>query len=66
MTFALSEDSDQLGHPPSLISLRCRHENTLGPWLPIEHTAKALIRLGGCPGRSESSLGANVILLVLS
>ena len=29
-------------------------------------TAKTLIRLGGCPGWSESSLGALVILLVLS
>ena len=29
-------------------------------------TAKTLIRLGGCPGWSESSLGAQVILLVLS
>ena len=31
-------------------------------------TAKTLtlIRLGGCPGRSESSLGAQAILLVLS
>ena len=29
-------------------------------------TAKAPIRLGECPGLSESSLGAHVILLVLS
>ena len=29
-------------------------------------TAKTLTRLGGCPGWSESSLGAQVILLVLS
>ena len=29
-------------------------------------TAKTLIRLGGCPGWSESSLVANLILLVLS
>ena len=35
-------------------------------WLPTERTAKTLIRLGGCPGWSESSLGAHVILLVLS
>ena len=39
-------------------SLRCPHEETLGPWLPTECTAKTLIRLGGCPGWSESSLGA--------
>ena len=47
-------------------SLRCPHEESLGPWLPIERTAKTLIRLGGCPGWSESSLGAQAILLVLS
>ena len=29
-------------------------------------TAKTLIRLGGCPGCLESSLGAHAILLVLS
>ena len=38
-------------------SLRCPHEECLGTWLPIERTAKTLIRLGGCPGWSESSLG---------
>ena len=61
---APSEYSDQTGHPPSLIRVRCPHEESLGPWLPIERTAKTLIRRG-CPGWSESSLGA-VILLVLS
>ena len=29
-------------------------------------TAKTLIGLGGCPGRSRCSLGAHAILLVLS
>ena len=47
-------------------SLRCLHEEALGPWLPIIRTAKTLIRLGGCPGWSESLLGAQVVLLVLS
>ena len=47
-------------------SLRCPHEETLGPSLPIERTAKTLIRLGGCPGWSESSQGAHASLLVLS
>ena len=47
-------------------SLHCSHEETLGPQLPIERTAKTLIRLCGCPGWSESSLGTHVILLVLS
>ena len=63
---APSKDSDQPGHPPSLISLRCPHEESLGPKLPSECTVKTLIRLGGCPGRSESSLGAYAISLVLS
>ena len=39
-------------------SLRCPHEESWDPYLPIECTAKTLIRLGGCPGWSESSLGA--------
>ena len=66
MTCAPSEDSDQPGHPPSLISLRCPHEESLGPYRPIARTAKTLIRLGVCPGWSGSSLGKRVILLVLS
>ena len=40
-------------------SLRCPLEESLGPELPIERTAKTMIRLGGCPGWSESSLGAH-------
>ena len=47
-------------------SLCCPHEESLGPKLPIEHTVKTLIRLGGCPGWSKSSLGAHAILLNLS
>ena len=39
-------------------SLRCPHEESFGPSLPIKRTAKTLIRLGECPGWSESSLGA--------
>ena len=68
MPCAPSKDSDQ----PRLIwvwadlSLRHPHEESLGPWLPIECTAKTLIRLGRCPGWSESSLGPYAILLVLS
>ena len=35
MTCVPSEDSDQPGHPPSLIkNLHCPHEDTFGPWLP--------------------------------
>ena len=57
---APSEDSDQPGHPPILISLCCPHEESLGPKLPIKRTAKTLTRLGRCPGWSESSLGAHL------
>ena len=39
-------------------SLSCPLEQSLGPYLPFKRTAKTLIRLGGCPGWSESSLGA--------
>ena len=66
MTCAASEGSDQLGHLPSLISLLYPHEEALGPWLPSECTVKILIRLSGCRGWSESSLGGQAILLVLS
>ena len=37
MACAPSEDSDQPGY---LISLRCPHEETLGPELPIKGTGK--------------------------
>ena len=47
-------------------NLHCPHEEALGPWLPIRCTAKTLIRLGRCPGWSESSLDAQVSLLALS
>ena len=47
-------------------SFRCPHEEALGPYLPQKHTAETLIRLGGCPGWSESLLCTQLILLVLS
>ena len=56
-------------HPASTQSdqsLRCPNEETLSPQLPTERTAKTLTRLGGCSGWFESSLGAKVILLILS
>ena len=40
MTCAPSEDSDQPGHLPSLTSLCCTHEETMGPWLALECTVK--------------------------
>ena len=45
-------------------SFRCPHEEKLDPYLPIERASKTMITLGGCPGWSESSLGAKIILLV--
>ena len=53
MTCAPSEDTDQPGHPLSLISLRCPHKEALGPHLLIMCTGTTLIRLGGCPGWSD-------------
>ena len=47
-------------------SLRCPHGETTGLLLPIERTAKTLIRLGGCPGWSESLMSVHDIYLVLS
>ena len=47
-------------------SLCCPHEEALCPWLPNERTAKTLIRLGGCPGWSESSLGSVFLLCLIS
>ena len=44
----------------------CPNEETLGPQLQVERTAKTLIRLGSCLGWSESSLDTHIILLVLS
>ena len=55
---ALSEDSE------SDQSFRCPQEESLGPYLPSERTSKTMTWLGGCPGWSESSLGAKIILLV--
>ena len=54
---APSEDSDQHGHPPSLIRVFvvCMKE------APVERKAKTQIRLGGCPRWSESSLGAQLL-----
>ena len=63
---APSEDSDQPGHLPSLMRVLAVRMNKA--WVlcyPLSAQQK-LIRLGGCSGWSESSLGAHAILLVLS
>ena len=68
MVCAPSKDSDQPGHPPSLIRVFAVHmkDHWVLSYQLIERTGKTLIRLGGCPGWSESSLGAQTILFVLS
>ena len=66
ITCVHSEDSDQPRHPSSLISRRCPPEKNIGHFATHWEHSKELIRLGGCPNWSESSLGAQVILLVLS
>ena len=57
LTCAPSKESDQPGHPLSDQGLRYPHEETLGLKLPIVCTVTTQIRLGGCPGWSESLLG---------
>ena len=55
---APNEDSDQPGHPPSLIRIfAVRMKKSWVLSYPL-HAVNALIRLGGCTGWSESSLGA--------
>ena len=66
MVCAPSENTDRPGHPHNLISLRYALSGKLRTLAFFMRTAKTLIRLGGCPDRSESSLGAHAILLVLS
>ena len=64
MTSWPRKDSDQPGHLPSLIrvfAVRLKKAWVLNYSLS---TQRRLIRLSGCPGWSESSLCAQVILLV--
>ena len=65
MTCAPSKDSDQPGHPPSLIRVfTVRMKKAWVVSYPLS-AQRGLIKLGSCPGWSESLLGAQVILLVL-
>ena len=50
------EDTNQLAHPSSSISLCCPHEDILHSWLFKMRTAKILIRLRKYAVWSESSL----------
>ena len=63
---APSEDSDQPGHPPSLIRVFAVRMNKA--WVlsyPLSASEDS-DQTGRCPGWSESSLGAHATLLVLS
>ena len=63
---APNKDSDQPGHPPSLIRVfAVRMNKTWVLSYPLSAQRRLWIRLGGSPGWSVSSLGA-LILLVLS
>ena len=66
MACAPSEESDQPGHPPSLI--RVFAVRIKKAWVLIYPLSqqRRLIRLGGCPGWSEPLQGAHAVLLVLS
>ena len=65
-TFKLQKFEPPHDKTNKMACLQCLHEESLGLKLPIESTLKTLIRLGRCPGWSESSLGAHGILMVLS
>ena len=72
MACAPSEDSDQPGYPPNLIRVfAVRMKKHWAITYPLSAQRRPwsdwadAIRLGGCPGWSESSLGAHVILLIL-
>ena len=63
---SLGKDSDQPRRPPSPIRVFAVHSmGSQGPSLSSFGQWR-LIRLGRCPGWSESSLAAHAILLVLS
>ena len=68
MTCAPSEDSDQPGHgsAQSDQGLHCALIGSQGSNVSFMRIEKTLIRLGGYPALSESSMGAQEILLVLS
>ena len=67
MTYVPSEDLGQPGHPSSLIRVfAVVFIGSSGSKASSCRQWRLLIRLGKCPGLSESLLGAQVILLVLS
>ena len=58
--------ASQPGHPPSLISVFTVHLKKARVLNYPLSAQQRLIRLGGCPVWSQSSLGAHAILLLLS
>ena len=63
MAYVRSELRSAWAFAQSDQSLRCPHEEILDLKLLIEPTVKTLIRQGGCPGWSESLLGAQSLCL---
>ena len=60
-----SEDSNRSVHPHSLVSLNFPPREALDSWLSIERPSKTLIRLRGCAGWSESSMGSHAYFYLL-
>ena len=60
------DKTSEITHPPSLIRVFAVRLKKVWVLSSPKSAQRRLIRLGGCPGWSESSLGAYVILLVLS
>ena len=65
MTCVPSEDSDQPGHPPSLIGVFAVHMKKHWALNYLLSTQWRLNRLGGWPGWSESSLGTHFVGFVV-
>ena len=52
-----SEDSDQPGHVPSLISIRCLHEESMDPKLPTDTE---------CTPKTDQAVRMRRLILVLA
>ena len=66
MTCAPDEDSDQLGHPPSLIRVFACTQSVAKDPMFLHANNEHSDQTGGYQACSDSSLGAHVILLVLT
>ena len=59
------EALNQSSHLSSLIRDSFLSEETLNPWLPIEHTLKTVISLCRCAGQFDFSMGTHANLYLL-